>query len=96
MAGRWMLRFAVIGFVGVIAAAASAQAVIAIGHSQSAPTLRPAQAIADVATLPAGTGSAAQVIKSPDGHYWADANVNGKAVHLLVDSTGLKLCGSGE
>jgi aspartyl protease family protein len=81
-----MLRFAAIGFVGVLAAAASAQAVIALGHNQAAPALRPAQPIADEATLPTATESAAQVVKSPDGHYWADANVNGKAVHLLVDT----------
>ena len=81
-----MLRFAVIGVVGVLAAAASAQAVILIGHSQASSNLRPAQVIAEeVAAAPAG-GSPAEVVKSADGHYWADANVNGKAVHLLVDT----------
>ena len=70
----------------MLAAAASAQAVILIGHNQSTSQLRPAQAVAEeVALTPAG-GSPAEVVKSPDGHYWADANVNGKAVHLLVDT----------
>jgi aspartyl protease family protein len=81
-----MLRFAAIGFVGVLAAAASAQAVITLGHNAAAPALRPAQVIADEAALPAASGSPAQVVKSPDGHYWADAAVNGKAVHLLIDT----------
>jgi len=83
-----MLRFAVIGLVGVVAAAASAQAVISLGHNHH--DLRPAQAVsassAEDVTLTPASGSAAQVVKSADGHYWADANVNGKAVHLLVDT----------
>ncbi len=85
-----MVRFAVIGMVGVLAAAASAQAVIALGHHQADADLRPVQAAAaDDATSPASTpaaGSAAELVKSPDGHYWADASVNGTAIHVLVDT----------
>jgi len=77
-----MLKFAMIGLVGALAAAASAKAVLTYGHVDAGSDLRPAQVVAD----DAATGSAAQVIKGPDGHYWAEAAVNGKAVHLLVDT----------
>jgi aspartyl protease family protein len=88
MAGRLMLRFAAIGMVGVLAAAASAQAVILLGRDHpSAFDLRPAEAApVDPAAPAPASGTAAQVVKSPDGHYWADANVDGTAVHLLVDT----------
>jgi aspartyl protease family protein len=82
MAGRWMLKFAMIGLVGALAAAASAKAVLTYGHADSVTDLRPAQAVAD----DGASGSAAQVVKAPDGHYWAEAAVNGKAVRLLVDT----------
>ena len=35
---------------------------------------------------PAGAGSATQVLKGPDGHYWAEAQVDGRAVRVLVDT----------
>ena len=41
-----------------------------------------AQGFADNATE-RGTGA---VAKGPDGHFWADADVNGKPVHFLVDT----------
>ena len=28
----------------------------------------------------------AQVVKAPDGHYWADAQVNGRNVRFLIDT----------
>ena len=80
-----MLKFAIIGLVGALAAAASAKAVLTYGHAGGA-DLRPAQVVADDASTGPASGSAAQVSKSPDGHYWAEADVNGRAVHLLVDT----------
>lgn len=32
------------------------------------------------------TGAAGQVLKGADGHYWAEATVDGRAVHMLVDT----------
>ena len=32
------------------------------------------------------TGSAAQVLRAPDGHYWAEADIDGQAVRLMVDT----------
>ena len=31
-------------------------------------------------------GSAAQVIKAADGHYWAEAKIDGRAIRMLVDT----------
>ena len=77
-----MLRFAMIGHVGALAAAASAKAVLTYAHADAPSDLRPAQAVADAAA----NGSAAEVAKAADGHYWAEADVDGHAVHLLVDT----------
>lgn len=32
------------------------------------------------------TGSAAQVLRAADGHYWAEADIDGHAVRLMVDT----------
>ena len=80
-----MLKFAMIGLVGALAAAASAKAVLTYGQPGVGPDLRPAQVVTDAATGPA-RGSDAQVSKAADGHYWAEAAVNGRAVRLLVDT----------
>jgi len=31
-------------------------------------------------------GTATQVVKGPDGHYWAQAKIDGRAVQVLVDT----------
>jgi aspartyl protease family protein len=31
-------------------------------------------------------GSAAQVLKAADGHYWAEARIDGRAIRVLVDT----------
>ena len=38
-----------------------------------------------VVSTPA-TGASAQVLKAPDGHYWADARIEGRAVRVMVDT----------
>ena len=40
---------------------------------------------AAVSTVPA-RGGAAQVVRSADGHYWAEAQIDGRAVRVLVDT----------
>jgi aspartyl protease family protein len=32
------------------------------------------------------SGTATQVVKGPDGHYWAQAKIDGRAVQVLVDT----------
>ncbi|WP_312084608.1 TIGR02281 family clan AA aspartic protease [Brevundimonas sp.] len=35
---------------------------------------------------PAAVATAAQVVKAEDGHYWAQARIDGRAVRVLVDT----------
>ncbi len=54
----------------------------------------PRDAEAAVLTVPAvstpatavTSGQAAQITKSADGHYWAEANIDGRAIRVLVDT----------
>jgi aspartyl protease family protein len=83
-----MLRLAAIAMIGVVSAAASAEAVISFSRDHGAPPLRQAEsqvAVAQADTAPA-VGEAASVVKSDDGHYWAEAAVNGQEVRFLVDT----------
>jgi aspartyl protease family protein len=45
----------------------------------------PTPAHAASLTAPA-SGQAAQIARSPDGHYWAQADIEGRAVRMLVDT----------
>jgi len=38
------------------------------------------------ATVPAAAGRPAQIARSPDGHYWAEADIDGRAIRVLVDT----------
>ncbi len=42
--------------------------------------------VVTTAETPMATGAAAQVTRAPDGHYWAEAVINGRAVRMLVDT----------
>jgi len=83
-----MLRLAAIALIGAVSAAASAEAVISLSRDHPGPPLR--QAEAQIATPQSDTapavGEAASVVKSDDGHYWAEAAVNGEEVRFLVDT----------
>lgn len=86
-----MLRLAGVAIIGAVSAAAAAHAMLAFDHARaSAPALRPAQtagASADLAMAgPPAQGDAAQVAKAADGHYWAEAEVDGHAIRFLVDT----------
>jgi aspartyl protease family protein len=45
-----------------------------------------AQAATPVAVHAPAQGGPAQVLKAADGHYWADALIDGKAVRVMVDT----------
>lgn len=45
-----------------------------------------AQAATPVPVPAAATGGPAQVLKADDGHYWADALIEGRAVRVMVDT----------
>ncbi len=84
-----MLRFAIVAFVAALSAVGVAQAFASLDLTYKAPEPQAAVAIAPqrverpAEAPPAG---AAQVSKSPDGHYWAEGEVDGHTVKFLVDT----------
>jgi aspartyl protease family protein len=89
-----MLRFAALAAVGALSAVGAAQAVVMLNQGDREPQLRQAQAavatpapsapIAAPADVTGGTG--AELAKSADGHFWAEALVDGQRVRFLVDT----------
>lgn len=76
-----MLRIALIALAGAVTTVGAAQAVAGLGSLRTAR----AQPTAMVAKIePAAT--AASISKAADGHFWAEALVNGKQVRFLVDT----------
>lgn len=78
-----MFKFALMTLVAAVSAVGAAQTVVALDPSRGASAL--------VATLreappPAAAGQAAAISKASDGHYWAEADVNGARVRFLVDT----------
>jgi len=82
-----MLKIAIMAMVAVLSAVGAARAVVALDAMNRNPTPRSQPMLTDPAdaTL-ASAGAAAQVIKAADGHYWAEASVNGSRVKFLVDT----------
>jgi aspartyl protease family protein len=81
-----MLRFTLIALAGAVAAVGAAHAVTTLapesGHEASEPQLR-ASAEAPVAEPIVRPAS---ISKASDGHFWAEAEVNGERVRFLVDT----------
>jgi len=79
-----MVRFVFIGVVAVLCALGAARGLSVLGPP-SGPT-----PTAAVVTLPPPSPSLesgeASIAKSPDGHFWADASVDGHPVRFLVDT----------
>ena len=48
------------------------------GEAQAAPVV--------VAAPAAARGSVAQVVKGADGHFWAEARIDGRAVRVMIDT----------
>jgi aspartyl protease family protein len=83
-----MLKIAIMALAGGLSAVGAARAVIALDTLHHMPaqatvmrTLRPEPD----ATL-ASASNAASMLKAADGHYWAEAAVNGTRVRFLVDT----------
>lgn len=74
-----MLKFATIAIVGALSAVGAAKAVVSLDDLRQ-PDLR---GPAPVATVDDG---AAQIVKGADGHFWAEAKVDGRAVRFLIDT----------
>lgn len=77
-----MLRLAVLALLGAVSAVGAAQAVSAFDPTSHAASLRAETVISEAPAV----GQAASIAKSGDGHYWAEADVNGSRVRFLVDT----------
>lgn len=69
----------------VAALAAAFSAAFWIHRWSDAGTAEAAPAVMAV-SAPVARGSATQIVKGPDGHYWAEARIDGRAVRVLVDT----------
>lgn len=79
-----MIRVLAIGCIAALSALGAARTVASLDDAaQAAPVLRAEAAVHTPAPVAATT---AQVAKGADGHYWAEALVDGKAVRFLVDT----------
>lgn len=84
-----MVRHAVILTVAVLSALVSAKGLMALASPPAAPvraTAAPPPAPAPAPMAMSAGGAPAQIAKSADGHYWAQAEVNGRWVKFLVDT----------
>jgi aspartyl protease family protein len=83
-----MFKHLVVLTVAVLVALGMAQQVskLSIGHgaSPAVPAVA-AAAVVGPAAAPVAAG-AAQIVKAADGHYWAEAEVNGRWIHCLIDT----------
>ena len=67
--------------------AASFATALAIRHLDGGePALAAAQPERLVVAPASASGTATQVVKGPDGHYWAQATIEGRAVRVLIDT----------
>jgi len=80
-----MLRITLIALAGAVTTVGAAQAVVTLAPLGRPAAEDPAAMVAQVAPqAPAAT--AASISKGPDGHFWAQADVNGHSVRFLVDT----------
>ena len=75
-----MFKFACIAIVGALSAVGAAKAVVSLDDLRQPDLRGPAPAAASV------DDGAAQIVKAADGHFWAEAKVDGRAVRFLIDT----------
>ncbi|HWA62640.1 MAG TPA: TIGR02281 family clan AA aspartic protease [Caulobacteraceae bacterium] len=81
-----MIRFAIVAFAAALAAVGAAQAVVSLDpNARPADRATPQLAVAQVSDPDSPPGAAA-LSKAADGHFWADADVDGHEVRFLVDT----------
>ena len=82
-----MVRFLMIGVVAALCAMGGARLMTAVVADKSAdqPTAAIATVAPDASQPPLESGEAS-IAKSSDGHFWADAEVDGHPVRFLVDT----------
>jgi aspartyl protease family protein len=82
-----MVRFLVIGVVAALCAVGAAQQLNGFGLDGAPHAAAVTAPTEDNGSESASSYGEASIVKSPDGHFWADAQVNGgHPVHFLVDT----------
>lgn len=82
-----VLQLTSLALIAAASAVTGAAAMVALAPRPAA--LRAARAEAPFAAayhLPAGPRASKAILKSADGHYWADGEVAGRSVRFLVDT----------
>jgi aspartyl protease family protein len=80
-----VLRYTGLAIVASVSALLSAGAFVGLSNG-GAPALRAARAEAGGSAGPAASSAGYGVPKGRDGHFWAQAQVNGAPVRFLVDT----------
>ncbi|MDP2260811.1 MAG: TIGR02281 family clan AA aspartic protease [Caulobacter sp.] len=79
-----MIRVLAIGCIAALSAIGAARTIASLDNGAQAAT--PVLLAEAAISAPTPVARTAQVTKSADGHYWAEAMVDGKAVRFLVDT----------
>ncbi|MDF2900523.1 MAG: hypothetical protein K0Q62_582 [Phenylobacterium sp.] len=77
-----MLKLAVVALLGAVSAIGAGQTLANFKNANAEPELRAAVAISPQSS----SAQPASIAKGRDGHYWAEADVNGSRVRFLVDT----------
>ena len=83
-----MVRFLVIGVIAAVCAIGAAKHLNTFGEAGAPHAATAAAVTGDQGEITSSSGNGeASIVKSPDGHFWADAQVNGgHPIHFLVDT----------
>jgi aspartyl protease family protein len=81
-----MMRFVSLAVIGALSAAGAAKAVVSLDAMHRRQETRAASATFVQTASATPTSIDAAVRRERDGHYWAEADVNGRAVRFLVDT----------
>lgn len=79
-----MVRFLLIATIAALCAVGAARQLDGLGRSQ--PTPAPTAMSATSPQQPTASDADATIAKAADGHFWADAVVDGRPVRFLVDT----------
>ena len=82
--------------VATLSAVGAAQTVLVLEHNSRPAYSAAPQLASAVAQVDPVASSASAIAKSPDGHYWAEASVDGHAVRFLVDTGASAVALTGE
>lgn len=81
-----MLRIAAVAIVAIVSAVGAAKTVVALDVASRQPQVEAQAAVAAAPGAGAQALQPASITKASDGHFWAEAAINGKAVRVLVDT----------